>query len=74
MISLLVITRKKGESLLIGDDVEITVVKVDEGCVKLSISAPKNVTILRKELYKEIKEENRLAALGDSNVLKELKK
>lgn len=74
MISLLVITRKKGESLLIGDDVEITVVKVDEGCVKLSISAPKNVTILRKELYKEIKEENRLAALGDSNILKELKK
>lgn len=74
MISLLVITRKKGESLLIGDDVEITVVKVDEGCVKLSISAPKNVTILRKELYKEIKEENKLAALGDSNILKELKK
>lgn len=74
MISLLVITRKKGESLLIGDDVEITVVKVDEGCVKLSISAPKSVTILRKELYKEIKEENRLAALGDSNILKELKK
>lgn len=74
MISLLVITRKKGESLLIGDDVEITVVKVDEGCVKLSISAPKNVTILRKELYKEIKEENRLAVLGDSNILKELKK
>lgn len=71
---MLVITRKKGESLLIGDDVEITVVKVDEGCVKLSISAPKNVTILRKELYKEIKEENRLAALGDSNILKELKK
>lgn len=71
---MLVITRKKGESLLIGDDVEITVVKVDEGCVKLSISAPKNVTILRKELYKEIKEENRLAVLGDSNILKELKK
>lgn len=74
MISLLVITRKKGESLLIGDDIEITVVKVDEGSVKLSISAPKNVTILRKELYKEVREENKLATMGDINILKELKK
>jgi carbon storage regulator len=47
---LLVISRKKGESLLIGDDIEITVSKIEDGSVKLSISAPKSVTILRKEL------------------------
>lgn len=71
---MLVITRKKGESLLIGEDIEITVVKIDDGSVKLSISAPKNITVLRKELYKEVTEENKSATLFNSEVLKNLKK
>lgn len=71
---MLVISRKKGESLLIGEDIEITVVKVDDGSVKLSISAPKSVTILRKELYKEVEEENKNAATADMSVLKNIKK
>lgn len=71
---MLVITRKKGESILIGDDIEVMIVKVEEGSVKISISAPKNVTILRKELYKEITEENKNAIVFNSSVLKNLKK
>lgn len=71
---MLVISRKKGESLLIGDNIEITVVKVDDGSVKLSISAPKNITILRKELYKEIEQENKKAADLNINLLKSIKK
>ncbi|MCM8710957.1 carbon storage regulator CsrA [Clostridium sp. SYSU_GA19001] len=71
---MLVITRKKGESILIGDDIEITVVKVDDGSVKLSIAAPKNITILRKELYKEVTEENKSAITFDSSILKNIKK
>lgn len=72
---MLVITRKKDESLLIGNNIEITVVKVDDGSVKLAISAPKNVTILRKELYKEVTEENKQAVLtADVAVLKNIKK
>lgn len=71
---MLVISRKKGESLLIGDDIEITVVKIDENSVKLSISAPKSVTILRKELYKEVGQENKNAAAFDISVLKNIKK
>lgn len=71
---MLVISRKKGESLLIGEDIEITVVKIDDGSVKLSISAPKTVTILRKELYKEVEEENKNAAAADMSVLKNIKK
>jgi carbon storage regulator len=71
---MLVITRKKGESLLIGDDIEITVVKLDDGSVKLSIAAPKNVTILRKELYKEVTEENKNSIVFNSNMLKNIKK
>ncbi|WP_195509787.1 carbon storage regulator CsrA [Clostridium tyrobutyricum] len=70
---MLVISRKKGESFLIGDDIEVTVSKVEEGSVKLSISAPRNVTILRKELYKEIEDENKNAAASDTSILKELK-
>jgi carbon storage regulator len=71
---MLVITRKKGESLLIGEDIEITVVKVEEGAVKLSISAPKSITILRKELYEEVKNENKKALKFDKNILKNIKK
>jgi carbon storage regulator len=71
---MLVISRKKGESLLIGDDIEITVVKVDDGSVKLSISAPKSVTILRKELYKEVEEENKNAVTSDISMLKNVGK
>ena len=40
---MLIITRKKGESLVIGDDIEITISKIDDGSVKLGINAPKNV-------------------------------
>jgi carbon storage regulator len=71
---MLVISRKKGESILIGDDIEITIVKVEEGSVKISIAAPKNITILRKELYKEVTEENINAIKFDTSILKNLKK
>jgi carbon storage regulator len=71
---MLVITRKKGEALMIGDDIEITVVKLDDGSVKLAIDAPKNVTILRKELYKEVQEENKNATEFNIDIIKNLRK
>jgi carbon storage regulator len=71
---MLVISRRKGESLLIGEDIEITVVKMDDNSVKLSISAPKSVTILRKELYKEVEQENKNAAVSDISLIKKIKK
>ncbi|KGI39709.1 carbon storage regulator CsrA [Clostridium tetani] len=70
---MLVVGRKKGESIIIGDDIEVTVVKVEDGAVKLAISAPKDVTILRKELVKEVQEENKKAASIDFTILKKLK-
>ena len=54
---MLVISRKKGESLLIGDDIEITVEKIDSSSVKISIKAPKEKVILRKEVYEKVKNE-----------------
>ncbi|WP_194192241.1 carbon storage regulator CsrA [Clostridium chrysemydis] len=71
---MLVVSRKKGESILIGDDIEILVSKLDDGSVKLAIDAPKSVSILRKELYKEVKDENKNATKIDLDLLKNLKK
>ncbi len=71
---MLIITRKKGESLMIGDDIEITISKIDDGSVKLGINAPKNVSILRKELYEEVKNENKQAINIDMDLLKNIRK
>ena len=47
---MLILQRKEGESLLIGDEVEVTVLAVEAGRVRLAIQAPRSVTILRSEL------------------------
>lgn len=69
---MLVITRKKGESILLGDDIEISISSIDNGTVKLAIKAPREVTILRKELYVEVENENKEAAKVDLSVIKGL--
>lgn len=71
---MLVITRKQGESILIGDDIEIKVSKIEDGSVKLAISAPREMTILRNEVLEKVKEENKQAIGGDIGLLKLLKK
>ena len=71
---MLIITRKKGESLMIGDDIEITISKIEDGSVKIGIKAPRDVTILRKELYEQVEKENKEAINIDMNLLKNIKK
>lgn len=58
---MLVLTRKVNESIIIGDDVKITVVEVKGEQVKLGISAPKRISIHREEVYLEIQKENQKA-------------
>ena len=70
---MLVISRKKGESLLIGDDIEITVEKIDSSSVKISIKAPKEKVILRKEVYEKVKDENSNAIATKADILNILK-
>ncbi len=67
---MLVITRKKGESLLIGDDIEIKITKIEDGSVKIAIDAPKDKIILRKEVYDNIKNENSKAITNKDDILK----
>ncbi|HAR84352.1 MAG TPA: carbon storage regulator [Clostridium sp.] len=71
---MLVVTRKPGEGIKIGDDVEITIVKIDDNSVKVSINAPKKVKILRSELYKEVGEENINASKINMELLPKIKK
>ncbi|SES71700.1 carbon storage regulator [Salinibacillus kushneri] len=59
---MLVLTRKAGESIQIGDDVEVKIVGVDGDQIKLGIDAPKDVDIHRQEIYQMIQEENKAAS------------
>lgn len=59
---MLVLTRKKGQSLMIGQEIEISIVDIQGDQVRLGISAPKAVSIHRKEVFEEIQQENRQAS------------
>jgi len=59
---MLVLTRKTNESIIIGDDVKVTVVEIKGEQVKLGISAPKRISVHREEVYLEIQKENQKAA------------
>jgi carbon storage regulator len=59
---MLILTRKTGESIMIGDAIEIQVVELKGDQVKIGINAPKNVKVYRKEVYDAIQKENAAAA------------
>ena len=56
---MLALTRKKGESIIIGDNVEVVILSVQGEQVKVGIIAPRNVTVHRKEIYEQIRAENK---------------
>lgn len=56
---MLALTRKKGEALMVNNNVEITILEVRGDQVKIGISAPKDVPIYRKEVYLQIQAENK---------------
>lgn len=58
---MLVLTRKKGESIMIGDQIELVILGTDGDTVKVGISAPKEVEVYRKEVYQTIKQANQEA-------------
>ncbi len=62
---MLVLTRKLNQSIMIGDDVEVTVLSVDGAKVRLGIQAPGDVPIFRAEIYVEIQRERRGAGRQD---------
>ena len=58
---MLALARKVNESIMIGNDIEITVLEIKGDQIKLGVKAPKSVPIYRKELYVQIQEENKQA-------------
>ncbi|NLK73804.1 MAG: carbon storage regulator CsrA [Clostridiales bacterium] len=71
---MLALSRKINESIIIGNDIEITILEVKGDQVKLGINAPKSVPIYRKELYMQIQEANKEALQTEitQDILKEL--
>jgi len=59
---MLVLSRQRDETIMIGDDVEITVVDIRGDKVRLGITAPRHIQVHRKEVYEAIKRENKQAA------------
>ena len=62
---MLVLARRLNESIMIGDDIEIVVIDIKGDQVKLGIKAPRKITVHRKEIYQEIKQENIAAISSD---------
>lgn len=55
---MLVLNRKLGESIILGDNIEIRILDITDGKIKIGIEAPRDVSILRKEVYEEVISEN----------------
>ncbi len=66
---MLVLTRKIGEAIQIGENIRITLVEADGGNIKIGIDAPRNVAVHREEIYRRILEENRSAAKTDESAM-----
>ena len=73
-IGMLALSRKVNESIMIGHDIEITVLEIKGEQVKLGINAPKAVPLYRKEIYVQIQEANKEAVSADASpdVLKDM--
>ena len=69
---MLALSRKPGESVIIGNDIELTILEVKGEQVKVGIKAPKSIAIYRKELFEQIQESNREASNTSEKDMKDI--
>jgi len=69
---MLVLTRKRNQSIMIGDNIELVIVDIKGDQVKIGVKAPRNITVHRKEVFEEIQLENKKAANANIKDLKGL--
>lgn len=56
---MLILNRKIGESIILGDNIEVKILDMQDGKIKMGIEAPRDISILRKEVYDAVIEENK---------------
>jgi carbon storage regulator len=69
---MLILTRREGESVIIGDHIEIRVARIESDSVKLGIVAPRDLTVYRDEVYRRIRDSNRQAARSAGGALPQI--
>lgn len=69
---MLILSRKTNQKIVIGENVEITIIEVKGEQVKIGIEAPRNLKVFRREVYEEIKKENRAAQVTEKPILPKL--
>lgn len=70
---MLILNRKINESIIIGDHIEIRILEIVDGKIKIGIDAPKDINILRKEVYDSVKAENEASIESRRNILEMIK-
>ncbi len=58
---MLILTRRSGESLYLGDNIKVTVLSIQGKQIKLGLDVPREMTVYREEIYKRVQEQNKLA-------------
>lgn len=66
---MLIITRKPGEKVMVGDDVVVHLMEIVGGSVRLGIEAPRSIPVYREEIYSAVRDENRAAAEAEPDTL-----
>ncbi len=64
---MLILTRRLGESIIIEDNITVTVIDINKQQIKLGIDAPKHITINREEVAKKVNDENQLSPASTTN-------
>lgn len=67
---MLVLTRRPGESIVVGDNIVVTVIEIKGGQVRIGIDAPREVDVYREEIYEQVRQEN-LSAIANADAIRE---
>ncbi|MGA9595157.1 MAG: carbon storage regulator CsrA [Acidimicrobiia bacterium] len=66
---MLVLTRRPGESIIVGENIVVTVIEIKGGQVRIGIDAPREVDVYREEIYEQVKQEN-LSAIANAEQIR----